>query len=87
MENKLPFFVSDVEHLVSNQVWKAIVEDVMEKALLASVDLEHLDPLTQATQIARNQGLIEQSKWMVDLPRIYVEEIESYETKQEEKEK
>jgi hypothetical protein len=87
VENKLSFFQSDIEHLIHSQVWKTIAEDAMEKALLASVDLENLDPLKDATQMSRHQGLIEALKWIVDLPRIYAEELELYQPTSEEKEK
>lgn len=80
---------SEIEHFANNRVWKQIAEDIMTTALMASEDNDTLDPITEAVIIARNQGKIEAIKRIVDMPRVYTEEIKlDKQTKtKEEKEK
>lgn len=85
MDEDLGFSNVDVDVLVGNKVWKRIVEDVLSRGLMLSEDNDLLDPMAQATVIARNQGEIRAIKWFIDLPRIFKEEIDdTKETKKEE---
>ena len=77
-------FQSDVDNFIRMEVWKQIVEDVLGRALLLSEDNDVLDPVQNVVVIARNQGEIKALKWIADLPKLYMEEIES--KKEEEKE-
>jgi hypothetical protein len=65
----------DVEAFVANKVWKVVASDALERGLMLSEDNDLLDPMTQAATIARNQGEIKALKWVVDLPRIYTDEL------------
>jgi hypothetical protein len=76
MGDTLEFGKTEIEAFVGNKVWKQIVEDALSRGLEASENNDVLDPQTQGTTIARNQGEISALKWIVDLPRIFIEEIE-----------
>jgi len=84
--DRLEIGYEEVHNFVNIKVWKQIVEDALSRALMASEENDMMDPLIDATKLARNQGEIKALKWMVDLPRVYEEEIEQ-DKQNEEKER
>jgi hypothetical protein len=72
----LEFQKDAVDAFVAGSVWKRIVEDALTRGLLLSEDNDLLDPFAEPSTIAKNQGEIKALKWLVDLPRIYKEELD-----------
>lgn len=85
-KEELGFSRSEIETLIKNRVWKKIVEDALSRALILSEDNDVIDPFAEPTKIAKNQGAIANLKWIVDLPMIYIAQVED-EIKEEKEKK
>jgi hypothetical protein len=84
MSEEMQFTISDLKGFANLKVWKSIAESGMAKALMASEENDAIDPFREPTKIARNQGLIEGIKFLIDLPAVYLSEAE-YNKKEEER--
>jgi hypothetical protein len=67
----------EINNFIRNSIWKEIVAQVAGRAFFLSEENDVLDPGTEATKLARNQGQIIMANWIVDLPAILVEEARS----------
>ena len=69
-------YKSDYESLVSNPVWKELLATCDEVVRGIYVDLGALDPITEATDIARKQGRLTMVAWFLAQPKEILREIE-----------
>ena len=78
-------YLSDVDALLSNPVWKEIIETIKETKQGLIDDLKDLDPVKEPTLLARQQGRMRAFDFIMRLPEDFRQEIES-ENKRKEKE-
>ena len=78
-------YLSDVDALLSNPVWKEIIETIKETKQGLIDDLKDLDPVKEPTLLARQQGRMRAFDFRMSLPEDFRQEIES-ENKRKEKE-
>jgi hypothetical protein len=78
-------YLSDVDALLSNPVWKEIIETIKETKQGLIDDLKDLDPVKEPTLLARQQGRMMAFDFIMSLPEDFRQEIES-ENKRKEKE-
>jgi hypothetical protein len=77
---------SDYEALVSNPVWKEMVETLNESAKGLYADLRELDPHLEPSSISKQQGRLLMLEFVLGLPSIILAEIEENNKKLEETE-
>jgi hypothetical protein len=84
------FSSSVVREFAREPVWQAIVEDILSRITIMCEESDNTDPYKDPTTIARNQGGKNFGLWIVDLPKLMLEEAEAEEAlnkaKREEKE-
>ena len=67
---------SDYEHFVESPMWKEIVDTCKEVKAGVLEDLMHMDPIVEATDMARKQGRLTMMDWFLAQPAAILEEIE-----------
>ena len=78
-------YKSDYEALISNPVWKEIVNTLNETKVGLQSDINDLDPIIEPTALARQQGRLKMAEFVLLLPEDILREInEKLEEKTEE---
>jgi hypothetical protein len=68
---------SEYDSFISNPAWKEIVETISGSMQLIDNDLRTIDPLTDGTALARQQGRYAMASEILRMPEGILEEIET----------
>ena len=69
-------YLSDYESLVDNAMWVEIVRTLEEVKVGLLEDLKELDPSTEATALARQQGRLKMVEFVLSMPEDIKHEME-----------
>lgn len=83
-EEDVKLEVHEIEAFMRSRVWKVIVSMLASRSITRTEENNSLDPMSQPTQIARNQGAISEYDWIVDLPDMLLDEAKDKITEEEE---
>ncbi len=84
MEEK--FSRRELEEFVSHKVWKYIITTSIERTSQLSEDNNSINPFTEPSRIARNQGMLMGIGEIIDIPALLAEQIEFESNKRKEEE-
>lgn len=76
-------YKSDYDHFVTSPMWHEILDTAKDVRVGINADLANMDPLKEATDMARKQGRLAMLEWFLAQPAAILEEIEIEENKKE----
>jgi hypothetical protein len=76
---------SDYEHFVTSPMWHEIEGTCKEVKVGLLEDLANMDPIAEATDMARKQGRLKMLDWLMAQPRAILEEIEIEQQREKER--
>jgi hypothetical protein len=70
-------YKSDYEQFISNPIWREIEDTAKEVKAGLLEDLANMDPIIEATDMARKQGRLKMLDWLMAQPLAILEEIKA----------